>query len=85
MYRKTGSVAEWTGPQGVVTCSSFTCCHCNTVVIIPVKARAEDCGGWCMRCMRCTCKACAGKGCRPFEQQLAEYEARMRLRAQMES
>lgn len=78
-----GSVAEWTGPAGVTTLASFTCCHCNTVVIVPPRAPADDCGGFCLRCMKPTCKPCASLGCTPFERQLEQYEYRMRLRAQI--
>lgn len=81
---RIGSMAEWTGPRGVVTCASFTCVHCNTVVIIPARAPADDCGGFCLRCMKPTCKACASKGCTPFEAQLEAYERRSRLLAAVE-
>lgn len=83
---RAGSMAEWTGPQGTTTCAAFTCCHCNTVVIVPQRAAAEDCGGFCLRCMKPICKRCTAAGvCVPFERQLEQYEARMRLRKQMEA
>lgn len=78
--RAEGGVAEWTHAGGAVnTRPTFTCCHCNNVTIVRTGARAEDCGGFCLRCMRPTCTACADKGCTPFEKQLETIEARGRL------
>ena len=82
--RREGGAIEWTYPAGrTVTCSTFTCCHCNTVTIVEQSARAEDCGGFCLRCMEPTCKACATNGCTPFERELERMEARGRLRRSM--
>jgi len=85
MSRRDHGTAEWTSASGrVVTRSTITCCHCNAVTIIEQGARAEDCGGFCLRCMKPTCKGCAGKGCVPFERDLERQEARARLLASME-
>lgn len=62
-----------------VRTATITCCHCNTVVEIPDGARADDCGGFCFRCMLPTCRACASLGCVPFERQLERMESRSRL------
>lgn len=83
--RREGGVIEWTHIHGRThTRPTMTCAHCNRVTIIEVKARPDDCGGFCMCCMKPICKDCAGKPCTPFEKRLEEYEARMRLRRQME-
>lgn len=74
--RREQGVAEWTFARGAtLTRPTITCCHCNAVTIIPIKARAEDCGGFCLRCMLPTCAACASKGCTPFERELERQEA----------
>lgn len=63
---------------------TFTCCHCNTVIRIPVGAKSEDMGGYCTMCMENICTACADHGrCTPFEKQLEAVEARGRLLASM--
>lgn len=54
--------------------ATITCCHCNTVVEIAEGARAEDCGGFCFKCMQPTCGPCADKGCTPFEAVLEQME-----------
>lgn len=67
-------------PEGKKTESdTFTCCHCNRVVLVPVKASAADCGGWCFRCAKPVCPRCAGRDCTPFEKKLERIEARGRL------
>lgn len=77
--RQEGGVAEWTYPHNRRdTRPTFTCCHCGDVTIVAARARAEDCGGFCLCCMKPTCKACAGKGCAPFEREIERQEARGR-------
>lgn len=82
--RREQGVAEWTlaGSQ-TRTLATVTCCHCNGVTLIPERAAADDCGGFCRLCMRATCKACASGACTPFERRLEESEARGRLLASM--
>lgn len=78
--RAEQGVAEWTHASGqTLTRPTFTCCHCGDVTIVPLKARAEDCGGFCRMCMLPTCATCADKGCTPFERKLEQQEARGRL------
>jgi hypothetical protein len=84
--RREQGVAEWTSAGGdMLTRPTFTCCHCNGVTIVPLAARAEDCGGFCRLCMKPTCAACADKGCMPFERRLAAAEAGRQLFAALES
>ena len=64
---------------------TFTCSHCNTVVVVEFKAAPEDLGGFCRMCMKNICKNCLDKGCEPFEKKLLEMEARDRLRAALTS
>lgn len=84
MSRREYGTAEWTHADGRTrTCKTITCCHCNNVTIIQQGAKAEDCGGFCLRCMQPTCKGCADKGCTPFERELERQEARGRLLARL--
>lgn len=81
---RPGGYAILTSPGGVREWDTFTCCHCNCVVTIPNRAKAEDCGGFCRRCMKATCGPCADKGtCTPFEKQLEAAERRDRLLRQI--
>lgn len=82
--RREQGVAEWTHAGGqTLTLATFTCCHCNDVTVVARGAKPDDCGGFCLRCMRPTCRACADKGCTPFERELERQEARGRLFAAM--
>lgn len=55
---------------------SFTCAHCNSVVWVRAKQRAEDLGGHCRMCNKPICPNCAGIGsCTPFERKLEAMEA----------
>lgn len=83
--RREQGVAEWTHADGrILTRPTITCCHCGNVTIVPLKASAEDCGGFCRMCMAPTCMACADGACTPFEEELKRQEARGRLFAAME-
>ncbi|HEU4727692.1 MAG TPA: hypothetical protein VFT22_07380 [Kofleriaceae bacterium] len=82
--RREQGVAEWTHAGGQqLARPTFTCCHCGNVTIVPERARAEDCGGFCRQCMKPTCTSCADKGCTPFEREIERQEARGRLLAAM--
>lgn len=61
---------------------TFTCAHCNRIVIVPFKAKPDEMGGLCMLEMKPVCPACHKRGdCVPFEKKLAAMEARGRLLA----
>jgi hypothetical protein len=55
---------------------TFTCYHCQRIVHVPVKGKAEDIGGQCKLCMGLICPRCVGKGCTPWEKQMEIQEAR---------
>lgn len=79
---REGGVAEWTHVSGAtLTRPTFTCCHCNKVTIVPLKATPSECGGFCRLCMKATCSTCADGLCAPFERRLEAMEARGRLLA----
>jgi len=64
---------------------TFTCCHCSMVVR---KAPYDPMGdkvlaARCTCCDKLMCKRCIGKGCKPLEKWLDEYEARHRFRAEL--
>lgn len=59
---------------------TFTCSHCQQIVIVPVKASASDPGGWCGCCAKPVCGPCADTGvCTPWEKQMERMEARDRM------
>lgn len=52
---------------------TYTCAHCNTIVVVQPR---EVPGGWCRMCSRMVCDRCADGGCSPFEKKLEAQEAR---------
>jgi hypothetical protein len=67
---------------GKFTLQTFTCAHCNRVIVIPPKAKPDEMGGFCRMEMKPVCIPCEKKGeCTPFERKLEEMEARGRLLA----
>ena len=59
---------------------TFTCSHCQRVVVVPVRASASDAGGWCSCCTKPICGPCADTGvCTPWEKMLEKMEARDRF------
>lgn len=73
--RKPGGELTVFGPSTSVTRDTFTCKHCQKIVVVPPKARAEDCGGWCRMCAAPICTECSAKPCVPFEKRLERLEA----------
>lgn len=57
---------------------TFTCAHCNRVVIVRPKCNPDDLGGNCRLCMKMVCPKCVDLGCTPFEKKLEKWEARDR-------
>jgi hypothetical protein len=64
---------------------TFTCCHCQRVVIVRPNCSLDDLGGVCRFCMKMTCPACVGLECVPFEKRLEREEARFRALRSYES
>lgn len=73
--RNPGGYLIGTSPDSVDEHDTFTCAHCNKIVIVKHKSRPEDMGGLCKICMGLTCPQCTGHSCRPFEEQLKKWEA----------
>lgn len=61
---------------------TFTCFHCQFVVMVPPKCNPDDLGGMCRICMNMICPRCVNKGvCTPFEKKLEQAEAKRRFHA----
>lgn len=77
--RRPGGYATWTDPEKPIReADTFTCNHCNRVVIVQPKG---DAGGFCRICMKPVCGRCADLGrCITFEKRMEISEARDRLR-----
>ena len=55
---------------------TFTCGHCQRIVIVRPKADPVSLGGLCKQCMAMICPRCLGRGCTPWEKQMERMEAR---------
>lgn len=54
---------------------TYTCEHCNKVVIVKHKMRPDDMGGHCRICDGLLCPLCVSTGkCDPFEKKLEAWE-----------
>lgn len=74
--RKPQGYAIWTDPGApTIEADTFTCIHCNSIVFVDAKTDPSNLGGFCLKCMKHICAACADKGaCAPWEKQLEEME-----------
>lgn len=58
---------------------SFTCAHCNRIVIVKPKCDPMDLGGMCRICDKMICPTCVDLGkCDPLEKKLEREEAKYR-------
>lgn len=58
---------------------TFTCFHCNRIVIVKPKCDPADLGGMCRLCDKMICPQCVNLGvCDPIEKKLERAEARDR-------
>ena len=81
MMRNPGGCALWEGGGAPIERDTFTCSHCNSIVIVTPKQSPAEAGGFCRMCMKPICGPCADEGCCvPFEKRLEEDERRYRLR-----
>ena len=76
--RNAGGYSCITDPDlGTIESDTFTCKHCNRVVMVKPKTSPTDAGGMCGMCAGLICPACVADGrCLPFEERLARMEAR---------
>jgi hypothetical protein len=78
--RRPGGYMLVTEPgRGSVERDTFTCRHCNTVVVVSPGQDPSSLGGFCTLCDGHVCPMCAGKACEPFEKKLEAAERRDRL------
>lgn len=72
----TEGVAHFLDGNGrVIERETFTCVHCQAIVVIGHKAHPSQMGGHCYSCDALTCPDCAQKPCDHFEEKLARVEA----------
>lgn len=58
---------------------TFTCFHCNRIVIVKPKCDPCDLGGMCRICEKMICPTCVDLGkCDPLEKKLERAEAKDR-------
>lgn len=63
--------------EGVVReADTFTCAHCQTIVVVKPGASASAMGGWCRLCDKPVCPRCSSGACVPFEKKLEAMERR---------
>jgi hypothetical protein len=80
--RNPGGYAFSFDPIGVrQEADTFTCNHCNRVVVVKPKCDPADLGGMCRLCMKMICPDCVNIGsCDPMEKKLERIEASDRAR-----
>lgn len=88
MIRGATGYMTWSNPGGadLIERDTFTCCHCNSVVIVEPKQAAADAGGWCLCCNKPICPRCADiPTCAPFLRQIEQAERKDRMRRSIEN
>jgi len=84
--RRAGGYRIITEPgKAPIENDTFTCNHCNGIVVVPPGTVAITVGATCLACMKQICEPCAKVmdrtlKCRPFEKRLEEMESRARFR-----
>ncbi len=62
---------------GTREADTYSCGHCQRVVVVPAKADPANLGGMCYACMHLVCPACVAKAeCTPIEKWLEQQERR---------
>jgi hypothetical protein len=75
--KRAGNYSIITSPDGAVEQDSYTCYHCQKIMLVKPRQKPDDLGGICKICMQLICPECVGKGtCDPFEKKLERVEAR---------
>ena len=76
MKNKTEGVALSFDQRGrVIENETFTCKHCQRIVVVPHKADPSQLGGVCYSCDALVCPQCYGRDCDHFANKLARAEA----------
>lgn len=64
---------------------TFSCGHCNRVVVVKPFCDPSDVGGLCKQCMTLVCPKCYDVGsCTPIEKRIEQMEDRGRFLRQMQ-
>lgn len=77
--RRPGGYLVVHGPDGMEEADTFTCAHCNRVIVVRAGADPSELGGYCTLCSANVCPSCAGRECTPFEKRLEAVERRRAL------
>lgn len=77
MFRAGGYAFSFDGDGIRQEADTFTCHHCNSIVIVKPHCNPDDLGGMCRLCMKMICPTCVDLGfCDPIEKKLQRAEAR---------
>lgn len=74
--RSPGGYGVYISAYNNIEHDTFTCAHCNCIVVVKPMMDPADMGGSCKVCDSLICGVCVGKGCTPFEEKLKKWEAR---------
>jgi hypothetical protein len=74
--RRPGGFLQTFSPEGMVEQDTFTCKHCNSIVVVKPFADPASMGGRCTCCDGLICPKCVGKDCVTIEQRLEFWEKR---------
>lgn len=75
MWRAGGYLVGVDVDGGLHEADTFTCFHCNKVVIVKPKCDPAELGGMCRICCKMICPSCVDLGrCDPMEEKLARAE-----------
>jgi hypothetical protein len=81
MFR-AGGYLTITGPDNPKERDTYTCCHCNKIVV--VKPGSGKTRGFCFMCKKPHCGAKTCYACIPFEAKLEAMEGKKRLYRKLE-
>lgn len=75
-YGKSTGFLQSYGEAGTYERDTFTCQHCNFVVIVQPRCDPADFGGMCKSCYGLICPKCVGRRvCDPIEKMIERMEA----------
>lgn len=74
--RKPQGYLVGTSLDGLVSeADTFTCSHCQKIVIVKPMCDPADMGGRCGMCDSLICQNCVGHECIPWEEKMKQLEA----------
>lgn len=73
---RPGGVLEIRGPYETLEYHTSTCAHCGHVTVFVNPKQMQQVVDFCRGCSKLICLNCAGKPCRPWEQEMERQEAR---------